>query len=223
MAAPNRTLPTRFSAAGLQRAHAPTARLATRARRAHGQPAQGTAGAGWTACKDESDLHRVRTGRQAARRDSDEGGEADLSSINKSSYGAANRRFQAGPPAKTPILIASGPPQAPVTGAAARQPDTDGARQAVPQPARWAGGSQCASRLPSVPKGANDRSRRSHRLTRHEDHRHYIGGLDEHVRPYERCEPTCSAYARGEERDSFLGPRAGRCRSPRQEEALPCR
>ena len=59
-------------------------------------------------------------------------------------------------------------------------------------------------RIQPRPERAHDRPRRSHRLTRHEDHRQDIGGSNDHVRPCERCERNRSAFANGQEPCSFL-------------------
>jgi hypothetical protein len=128
-----------------------------------------------------------RTGQRPGSRDTD--GEAKGFTVIIDPAHAASRRVQRGPPAKTtPTSIASGPGRAPSQGARARQLDTDGNRQAVPRADRWTGGSSCASQSPPVLERAHDRSRRSHRLKRHENHRQDIGGLYDHVRPHEGCE-----------------------------------
>ena len=70
-------------------------------------------------------------------------------------------------------------------------------------------------RPPPVLERAHDRSRKSHRLRRHEDHRQDIGGLYDHVCPHQRYERSRSLLANG--RAWLRRPLPGRIRRVRAE------
>ena len=118
MAADGRPLPTRFHAAH----HGCVTRLrhaqASRACPAHRQPVFGTGGEGRTACEDNTDQHRVRTGPTGRQPDRDEGRQEVHRAYQSCEDDTDSHRVRTWPSAFT---------------GAARQPETDGGRQAVEQ------------------------------------------------------------------------------------------
>lgn len=148
-----------------------------------GSPATRTGDAGRTAREDNSQFHRVPAGPSAfrgawARQPGYGWGGQGFHRLNTEPAHAANRRVQRGPPAKTtPTSLASGPWPRAFTGTRARQLETEGDRQAVPQADRRTDGSSCAAQPAPFPERTHDRSCQSRRLKRHEDHRRTSDGM----------------------------------------------